>query len=69
MKCPHCFVGFHDDSANNYIGKDNDGGWVISSRTCPEREPNKGRVDKQISALIELHKIIQLDNKTFRRNI
>jgi len=38
-------------------------------RKHPESERNKDRIDKQLSMLIELRKIIQLDNKTFRRNV
>lgn len=44
--------------------------WVVDDffKDHPECLQNKKRVVKQISDLIGLHRIIQLDNSTFRRN-
>lgn len=45
--------------------------WDINDflKKHPECERNKDRVDKQLSMLIELKRIIQLDNNMFRKNI
>lgn len=35
MKCMHCLVAFHPEEKRTPIGKDVDGGWVISAYECP----------------------------------
>ena len=36
MKCPHCTVTIHDNSAKSSIGDDSDGYWYYTCATCPE---------------------------------
>lgn len=35
MKCPHCLVEFHDDPCSSWIGRDVDGVWGVTTRSCP----------------------------------
>jgi hypothetical protein len=41
LKCPHCFVEFHDEERIVPLGDDIDGGWCIQSFTCPNPECKK----------------------------
>jgi hypothetical protein len=40
MKCHHCLVDFDDEQTlwNVYVGKDDEGHWLLDRRICPTRK-------------------------------